>query len=65
MAENKPGETVAAEYEQIDANGQRIAHARVEWYGFDRETANAASNQLIGAVFATADRPWKEVKRGA
>lgn len=63
MAENKPGETIKIAYEQIDSDGKRIANISCEWFGFDNADANAASMQLVQAVFTTADG-WREAKAG-
>ena len=63
MAENKPGESVVASYEQIDADGYRIAEATIKYHGFDRDVANIASMDLVKGIFRTADG-WREARLG-
>ena len=63
MADNKPGESVAVSYEQIDGEGYRIAEATVKYHGFDRDSANLASMDLVKGLFRTADG-WREARQG-
>ena len=63
MYEDKPGEIIANEYEQIDREGYRIARVRIDWFGYTNEEANLRSLDLIRTLLAMTDG-WRKEKAG-